>query len=121
MKSLFFILFTIISIQYSFAQTINDIPVDELKLTYIKIVATQDEGDIYLDLGTKYNAPRYNNRLANPDQRNVIKDENGHEIIFSSTTDALNFMHQLSFELVNTYPSVRDKATVNNFVLHRNH
>ena len=85
-----------------FAQTLNGKDFMDIEVEYIRIVSNQDESDIYLDFGTPYNAPRFNNRLADPSLRNIIKSEAGHEIIFSSTIDALNFMSALGYTLVST-------------------
>lgn len=84
------------------AQSLNGKDFIDLESQYIRIVANQDESDIYIDFGTLYNAPRFNNRLAAPELRNVIKDREGHEIIFASTVDALNFMSEVGYTLVGT-------------------
>jgi len=84
------------------AQTLNGKDFIDVESKYIRIISNQDESDIYIDFGTRYNAPRFNIRLANPDLRNVIKDKEGHEIIFASTVDALNFMSEQGYTLITT-------------------
>lgn len=85
-----------------FAQTLNGKDFVNIESEYIRIVSNQDESDLYIDFGTRYNAPRFNNRLAAPNLRNVIKDKEGHEIIFASTIDALNFMSKQGYALIET-------------------
>jgi hypothetical protein len=85
-----------------FAQTLNGKDFMDIESEYIRITSNQDESYIYIDFGTRYNAPRFNNRLADPSLRNIIKDEEGHEIIFASTVDALNFMNEQGYTLVST-------------------
>lgn len=85
-----------------FAQTLNGKDFMDIESEYIRILSNPDESDIYIDFGTPYNAPRFNNRLADPSLRNIIKSEEGHEIIFSSTIDALNFMSEHGYTLIST-------------------
>ena len=85
-----------------FAQTLNGKDFIDIESEYVRIVSNQDESDIYIDFGTRHNAPRFNNRLADPSLRNIIKSKEGHEIIFASTIDALNFMSEQGYTLIIT-------------------
>jgi len=85
-----------------FAQTLNEKDIMDIESKYIRIVSNLDESYIYIDFGTRYNAPRFNNRLADPKLQNIIKDKEGHQIIFASTIDALNFMDEQGYTLMNT-------------------
>ena len=66
-----------------FAQSINDTPFEKIEGDYISIISNQNESDVYIDFGTRYNAPRFNNRLAAPEHRNIIKNKDGVEMICS--------------------------------------
>ena len=85
-----------------FAQTLNGKDFVDIEPEYVRIISNQDESDIYIDFGTAYNAPRFNIRLADPSLRNIIKSKDGHEIIFASSIDALNFMNEQGYTLVTT-------------------
>lgn len=98
-------------------QSINEIQLSKIDADYIRIVSNQDESDIYIDLGSKYNAPRFNSRLAAPELRNIIKDKEGHEIIFASTIDAMNFMHKNGYTLVQTQNIMDDKVNVYHYIM----
>lgn len=117
MKSILYTLLLCCCSLTVFAQTVNDIDFTDLDLEYVRIVANQDESDVYLDFGNKYNAPRFNNRLAAPDLRNVIKDKKGHEMIFSSIIDALNFMAANGFKLSQTYTIQSEKKVLQCYIL----
>lgn len=100
-----------------FAQTLNGKDFVDIESEYIRIVSSQDESDIYIDFGTRYNAPRFNNRLADPSLRNVIKNQEGHEIIFASTVDALNFMGEQGYTLVATQSVLDDNRSLLYYVM----
>ena len=85
-----------------FAQTLNGKNLTDIESKYIRIISNQDESHIYIDFGTRYNAPRFNNRLADPNLQNIIRDKEGHEIIFASAIDALNFMNKQGYNLIST-------------------
>ena len=112
---LFVLLFAFIS--PIFAQTLNGEDFLDLESEYIRIISNQDESDIYIDFGTRYNAPRFNNRLADPSLRNVIKSEEGHEIIFASTIDALNFMNEQGYVLVATQTVSNDANSMHYYIM----
>jgi hypothetical protein len=85
-----------------FAQSLNGKNFTDVESKYVRIVSNQDESHIYIDFGTRYNAPRFNNRLAAPNLQNIIKDKEGHQIIFSSAIDALIFMNEHGYTLMSS-------------------
>lgn len=101
------------------AQSLNGTEFSKIESKYIRIIASQDESDIYVDFGTRYNAPRFNNRLADPSLRNVIKSKEGHEIIFASTIDALNFMSKQGYTLVTTQIVSEDTRSVYYYIMQK--
>ncbi|WMX16432.1 MULTISPECIES: hypothetical protein [unclassified Aureispira] len=100
-----------------FAQTLNGKDFTKIESEYIRMVSNQDESDIYIDFGTRYNAPRFNNRLADPSLRNTIKDKNGHEIIFASVVDALNFMAKQGYTLIETHKILDKTSTLIYYIM----
>lgn len=99
------------------AQSINEVEISTIDADYIRIISNQDESDIYIDFGSQYNAPRFNSRLAAPELRNIIKDKEGHEIIFASAIDAMNFMHKNDYILIQTQNLVDNKVNSYHYIM----
>ncbi|BDS12820.1 hypothetical protein [Aureispira anguillae] len=99
------------------AQSLNDVALDKIESNYIRVVSNQDESDIYIDFGTHYNAPRFSNRLADPKLRNVIKNKEGHEVIFASVIDALNFMDNNGYILIETHTIIDNEITMFHYLM----
>lgn len=93
------------------AQTINNIPINDIKVEYIKIVAERiplsSQEDIALDFGQESSIWKSGTK--------TIRDEKGKEIDFNSAMDALNFMGKFGFELVSSYGVHRDNASDTKF------
>lgn len=119
MKKVFLSILCIALVHQLQAQTINDVPFSKLEDNYVKIVGTHDESDVYIDFGSKHNAARFNNRLAAPDQRNIIKSAEGHEMIFSSMVDALNFMDQNGYQFVQAYSISSGSHSLRYYIMKR--
>jgi hypothetical protein len=102
-----------------FAQSLNGKDFVHIDAEYIQIISNQDESDIYVDFGTPYNASRFNIRLADPSLRNVIKSAEGHEIIFASIIDALNFIGEQGYALVATQTSSNDSGSMYHYIMKR--
>lgn len=117
MKLLLLSVLFIMLMHSSVAQSLNGNDLNSVEVEYIRIVANQNESDIYIDFGTHHNAPRFNNRLAAPELRNVIKDDEGHEIIFASTIDALNFMSEIGYTLVATQKITAEKEVLLYYIM----
>jgi hypothetical protein len=84
----FFIGFT------GFSQTVNGIPVKELKVKYIRVI----ENEI---LSRKINIQIDYGQVAKLKNLKVL-DENGNPLQFNSMIDALNYMDEIGYEVVNS-------------------
>ncbi|HEV7350176.1 hypothetical protein [Telluribacter sp.] len=99
------------------AQTVNGKSLTEIDAEYIEISATStgkllssavtidiDFGQLDVSLGNKITE---------------IRDENGKAVVFDSMMGALNFMHKLSYELVQVYVLTRSSGDVRYFIMKR--
>jgi tryptophan synthase beta subunit len=90
----------------SFSQTVNDIPVTEIDVEYIRIVGTSktfsNKITVEVDFGqqTKFFGK---NRM-------VVKNEEGKLVEFNSMVDALNFFSGIGFEFVTAYAFAVDSG-----------
>ncbi len=84
---------------YSKAQTVNDKPISKIDVEYIQIVGTNrmlsNKMNIEIDFG------QVNKLFVWKDA--MIKDRDGKVVIFNSMIDAVNFMAEGGYELVNAY------------------
>lgn len=101
------------------AQSLNGKPITQVESEYIRIISNEDESDIYVDFGTKYNAPRFNIRLADPTYRNILKNKDGHEVIFASVIDALNFMSNSGYYLVETHTITEKNVSMFHYIMRK--
>lgn len=85
------------------AQTINDIPIKNIEIHYVQIIGTSkafsEKLNIQIDLGQIFKNLTHKNT-------SVIKNAKGEELVFESMIDALNFMYENGFELVNSFITV---------------
>ncbi len=100
MKYLFFIvIFLGMGLSNSFSQTVNDIPLMDIDVEYVRIVGTakllSTKVNIEIDFG------QHNKIFSSKDTQ--LRDENGKLQIFNSMVDALNFMGQNGYEFVSAY------------------
>ncbi len=82
------------------AQTVNDIPLKDIDVEYVRIVGTSKllttKLTIELDFGQR-------TKFFSSGKETIVKDEDGKAIDFNSMVDALNFMSKNGFEFVTAY------------------
>lgn len=115
MKKIFLVILMVFSTSMK-AQTINDIFIKDLNVSYIQIVGTSkfmsNKVTIELDFGQ-------HNKLFSNGKNMVIMDENKKPINFNSMIDALNFLSLNGFRLVQTYAFSTGNSNVYHFVLEK--
>lgn len=101
MKFSLFLMTTVLSIA-SFtlsAQTVNDIPIEEIDATYIELIISPEpfstKFTVLVDFGQSSKV------LSNKSQ--VIKNDQGESIVFNSVIDGLNFFDKLGYDLIEVY------------------
>ena len=99
-----------------FAQTVNDIPFEEIDVEYVQIVGTSklmsSKLNIDIDFGQK------NSMWTSKDTE--LRDENGKKIIFNSMIDALNFMAKHGYEFLDANAATIGKQNVYQYMLKKN-
>lgn len=97
------------------AQTVNDIPINEIDVEYIQIVGTSkllsNKVTIQIDFGQE------NKYWSNKDTQ--VKDENGKLLVFNSMIDSLNFLSENGYEFVNAYAITLGNQNVYHYILKR--
>lgn len=97
------------------AQTVNDIPINEIDVEYIQIVGTSkllsNKVTIQIDFGQE------NKYWSNKDTQ--VKDENGKLVVFNSMIDSLNFLSENGYEFVNAYAITLGNQNVYHYILKR--
>ena len=117
MKKILFcgtILFTSLFIK---AQTVNDIPINQLDVEYVQIVGTSKLLSTKLTIEIDFGQ---NTKFFSSGKETVVKDENGKNMVFNSMIDALNFMTKNGFEFVNAYAITEDGQNVYHYLLRNN-
>jgi hypothetical protein len=108
MKKLF-ILSLIGYATFSFAQTVNDVPIRAIDVDYVQIIGTgrslSTKVNVEIDFGQETKSISFKNGTN-------IKDERGRNMKFNSMMDALNFMsaNGYSFQFAYTMNDDKDKA-----------
>lgn len=108
MKKLF-ILSLIGCATFSFAQTVNDVPIRAIDVDYVQIIGTgrslSTKVNVEIDFGQETKSISFKNGTN-------IKDEKGRNMKFNSMMDALNFMsaNGYSFQFAYTMNDDKDKA-----------
>ncbi len=106
-------LFTLATIQ---AQTVNDIPIDEIEVDYMQIIGTSkflsNKVTIQIDFGQR-------KKFWSSSKGGVLKDERGRPIVFNSMIDALNFMSENGFEFENAFAITVGSQNVYHYMLKR--
>ncbi|GAB2632677.1 hypothetical protein [Belliella aquatica] len=97
------------------AQTVNDIPINEIDVEYIQIVGTSkllsNKVTIQIDFGQE------NKYWSNKDTQ--VKDESGKLLVFNSMIDSLNFLSENGYEFVNAYAITLGNQNVYHYILKR--
>ncbi|WP_259016608.1 hypothetical protein [Emticicia fluvialis] len=98
-----------------FAQSIDDIPLKDLKAEYMTITGfnrvPQTRMVIDFDYGQK-------SRVIDPKQA-VVRDENDKKIKFESMVDALNFMSRNGYDFVQAYAFTLGEQGVQHYLLRK--
>lgn len=99
------------------AQTVNNIPINELDVDYVQIVGTSklmsNKLTIEIDFGQ-------NTKFFSSGKETIVKDEDGKNTVFNSMIDALNFMTKNGFEFVNAYAiTVSSNQNVYHYLLRK--
>jgi hypothetical protein len=112
-----FIFITFVSIQNTFSQTVNDIPISQIKekAEYCLIVGTSKilSSDVTIAIDFGQETSMWSNKTL------LVKDENGKLMAFNSMIDALNFMSKNGYDFVNAYAITKGNQNVYHFLLHR--
>lgn len=102
----------LMSISNVFSQTVNDIPINELDVTYIQIVGTEkllsSKVTIEIDFGQESSI------WTNKDRQ--IKNKDGKLTEFNSMIDALNFFSS-GYDFVNAYAITVSNQNVYHYLL----
>lgn len=97
------------------AQTVNSIPLKDIRSEYIQIVGTtvlmSAKLTIEIDFGQMSNIWRAKD--------NVILDENGKSMKFNSMIDALNFFAKYGYEFVTAYTVTLGNTNVYHYLLRK--
>ena len=97
------------------AQTINNVPITEIDAEYMRIIGyaklMSNKVKVSLDFGQR------NSVWTGKDD--IIKDENGKNVVFNSMIDALNFMAENKYEYVNSYGVINSNNQVIDFIILR--
>ena len=99
------------------AQTVNNIPINELDVDYVQSVGTSklmsNKLTIEIDFGQ-------NTKFFSSGKETIVKDEDGKNTVFNSMIDALNFMTKNGFEFVNAYAiTVSSNQNVYHYLLRK--
>ncbi len=108
------LLFLILSISTTvFSQTVNDVPISEIDVEYVRIVGTgkllSTKVTIQIDFGQR------NKIFKTKDTQ--VKDENGKLTSFNSMIDALNFMSKNGYDFVTAYTLTIGNQNVYHYLL----
>lgn len=99
MKNLIFLAIFIFTVNLTFSQTVNDVPLSEIPGKYVQILGTgkmfSTKLNIQLDFGQKDNMWS--------SKEHILKDKDGNKLEFNSMVDALNFMHENGFQFETAY------------------
>ena len=97
-----------------FSQTVNDIPIKEIDVTYVQIVGTSKlmskKVSIQIDFGQ-------DTKFFSGGKETIVKNANGKPTKFNSMIDALNFMNENGYDFVNAYALTMGNQNVYHFLL----
>ena len=98
------------------AQSVNDVPISELEVEYVRIVGTSknmsNKVKVEIDFGQE-------NKFFSSNKDTMITDKEGKKKIFESMIDALNFMHSNGYEFVSASSFSRGGINVYHYMLRR--
>lgn len=97
------------------AQTVNNVPINEIKVEYVQIVGTANlmgtKVKIDIDFG------QLNNVWTTKDSE--IRDKNGNKMKFNSMIDALNFMSKAGYDFVSANAITVGNSNVYHYLLRK--
>lgn len=106
-----------IGTSYVAAQTVNDVPLSQINEEYVQIVGTSkivgNKVTIEVDFG------QHNSFWTATGNGNVIKDADGKKMEFNSMIDALNFMAENGYEVVQAYAFSTGSQNVYHYLLQK--
>lgn len=106
----------VLSVSSMFSQTVNDIPLKDIKVEFVQIIGTSkslsNKVSVAIDFGQE-------NKYFSFKDVSTIKDKNGKKIKFYSMIDALNFMSENGYEFVDSNAFRVDKENVFQYLLRR--
>lgn len=115
MKNIWILLFILVCFQ-SNGQTVNDIPISELDVEYIRIVGTSkflsNQVIVELEFGQR-------TKFFSTGKETFIKDENGKNLTFNSMVDALNFMAKFGYEFQAAYAITINNQNVYHYLMRK--
>jgi len=113
MKKVYLILFSIFLATNIYAQTVNDIPIEELEMEYIQIVGQakflSSKIKVKVDFGQQSDFFTGTNV--------AIKDVEGKTVSFNSMIDALNFMSASGYDFISSYVITVSNQNVYHYLL----
>ena len=99
------------------AQTVNDIPLQDIDVEYVQIVGTSKLLSTTLTIEIDF---RQRTKLFSSGKETIVKDIDGKAVVFNSMIDALNFMSKNGFEFVNAYAITIGNQNVYHYLLRSN-
>ncbi len=109
------ILAVLLSVLTINAQTVNDMPIKDLKAEYIQILGKakfmSKKVTITMDFGQQVSMFAQGNM--------VIKDSLGNTKVFNSMVDALNFLYEAGYEFVTAYTITVGNQNVYHYLLRK--
>ena len=97
------------------AQTINDIPIQDIDVEFVQIVGTAkmmnpNKVTIAVNFGQE-------NKVFSGKDDGIIKDETGNKVVFFTMIDALNFMSTNGYDFVDAYTVTIGQSNVYHYLL----
>ena len=115
MKKSLFVLPLIFLALFSEAQTVNDIPLKDIKTEYIQIVGTSKLLSTKLTIEIDFGQA---NKIFDGNDTQ-LKDNDGKRIVFNSMIDALNFMSSNGYEFVQAYAITVSNQNIYHYLMRK--
>lgn len=105
------------SLNIAYTQTVNDIPIRDIDVSYIQIVGTgklfSNKVKIEIDFGQE-------NTFWSGGKDLQLKNKDGERMKFNSMIDALNFFSENGYDFVTAYTVTEGNKNVYHYLLKRN-
>lgn len=109
------LLFCLVLGSFSYAQTINDIPVAEINSTYIELLGRTKFMSAKVTIAVQFGQE---SKLFGADTQ-TIRDAEGKPVAFNSMVDALNFFDSVGYDFVNAYPITIGNQNVYHYLMRK--